>query len=277
MTRFGLPQTRGGDRVVVLCAVLVLLCSSYAEAQVLTAPLESAHGPSQFTYVVPAMLPSPAMASLNALGSRLIVAGLERITLAGTYADSGGTHAAQLVWQAPGSVYFAEQGASTPLILNSATGLVNGSAMTSAQSNILESLLDDGMETFLYGFQRGAGVRYLGGLFRADGLTTPGYQGPWYGIYTVAAPVQAQPDHPSRLKSYYFDSKTGLLAKTVYLVSGNGSNTAVTTEFSNWTSTAGQSFPGMITRTENGTTVFTFRISSATVGPTVNDGLFTGN
>ena len=51
----------------------------------------------------------------------------------------------------------------------------------------------------------------------------------------------------------------------------------VRTEFSNWMTMAGQSFPGMIVRIENGSQVASFTVRTAVTGPSANDGVFSGS
>jgi hypothetical protein len=48
----------------------------------------------------------------------------------------------------------------------------------------------------------------------------------------------------------------------------------VTTEFNKWSPVNGEALPGQIVRIENGTTIFTFTISDASVGPAVADQTF---
>ena len=160
------------------------------------------------------------------------------------------------------------------LIFTPSSGLLNATSLSSSDADILESLLDDASEAFFYGFQSGAAHRFLGARFRGDDGTTKNYSGPWFDIFLTITSAQAQPNAPKRQKLYYFNSDTQQLAKVQYQIPGS---VAVTTEFNNWTTTAHQSFPGQIVRKENGATVFTFNINSATVSPAVTDGIFQGN
>jgi hypothetical protein len=224
-------------------------------------------------YVSAGTVPNPARRYLFVLGDRIQKPGNERTTLVGTFTDKNGTTQAQLVWQAPGSVRFDRVSQpSKPLTYDSVTGLVSNATGTATDLNILESILDDPAEAFFYGFQNGKGYRLLGLRIRADNGRAANYQGPWYDVYAATGPVNAKPGKPTRVKHYYFDSVSGLPNKTRYVDSA----VIVITQFDAWIQRNGQSFPGKIVRTENGTVVFTFTITSATAGGAQNDGIFSG-
>jgi hypothetical protein len=143
--------------------------------------------------------------------------------------------------------------------------------------NTLETLLTDSAEWFFYGFLRGEARRYFGGRFRIDDGSSANYTGPFYDIHQVTTAVPVQPGSPLRAKRYYFDSVSKLLSKTVYTAATVTSETSVETDLSGWTTKGGQSFPGTITRKENGAVVFTFTVASAVFGPAVSDGTFPTN
>jgi len=194
--------------------------------------------------------------------------------LSGTYADSSGSTSAQLVWQAPGSIRLDRANKpSLPLVFNATASTFAAPNMSATDADILESLLDDTAESFLYGYQGGYAHRFLGGLFRADSDSSGDYKGPWYELTEATGHVKAQTAGIVRAKAYYFDSATKLLVKTMYVNGG----TRVTTQFSNWTTRTGQSYPGKIIRTENGTTVFSFTSTAAAIAPLANDGTFLGS
>jgi hypothetical protein len=223
-------------------------------------------------YINPALVPGPVRNYVAAFGDRLTTAGKERTTLSGTFTDSNGSGPARLVWEAPGQMRLDRTNQPT-LIYNDTTGLMNASSISTADASIFESLFDDSPQSFLYGFPRGSAHRLLGTGFRADDGTALNYQGPWYDVYLAGAPALAQPAHPSRQKTFYFDSTTKLLTKVEYALSGSVS---VETDYSNWTTTSGQAFPGQIVGHENGSVIFTFTITQAVVGAAASDGTFTG-
>lgn len=234
--------------------------------------------PAQFaplpSYVGQGLVPSQVREHLLVLGDRIQKPGKERSTLVGTFTDKNGTGSAQLVWEVPGRLRFdRSSGPSNPLIVDSASGAMNGASMAQSDLGILESVFDDSAEMFLYGFLQGHAHRFLGARFRTDDGRTANYRGPLYDIYETVAPVRAA-GGPQRQKFYYFDSQTKLLTKTRYVILRGSTQLPVSTEFGNWITSGGQAFPGQIVRKENDVAVFTFIVSSASAGPTPNDGLF---
>ena len=153
-------------------------------------------------------------------------------------------------------------------------GVVNAASVAAPDLELLESLVNDSPETFLYGFSQGAGYRFLGARFRTDDGKTSNYQGPLYDIYEVVAPVPVAAGNPSRQKLVYFDSRTKLLAQSRYLIQRGGAKVSVSTEYGGWTNSGGQAFAGQIVRKEDGVVVFRFKITSATVGPAAADTVF---
>lgn len=231
-------------------------------------------GPAKSAYLDPASVPAPARGYLLALGNRLQVIGKERTILVGAFADATGSNPAQVIWQAPGWVRF-DQTNKPPLAYDDVVGLQNAGSLSASDTDVLESLLDDSPQSFLYGFRRSTAYRFLGSRFRTDDGKTPNYQGPWYDIYAVLGPALAKPGAPPREKFYYFDSVTGLLWKTVYVLPGG---VRVSTEYTNWTRSASDDpFPGQIVRKENGSAIFTFTVTSAAVAPEAHDGVFPGH
>jgi hypothetical protein len=225
------------------------------------------------TYVTGASVPVPVLGFLSAFGDRISKPGRERTVLTGTVTDKFGTGPAQLTWEAPGKIRFDRANQpGTPLTFSDQSGLTGTAQFSPADADMLESLLDDASENFFYQFIGGGAFRLLGLRFRADNGKAGGYSGPWFDVYTLSAPVKAQPAKTVRVKQYYFDSTTKLLAKTCYASSGR----VVTTEFNKWSASGGQAVPGQIIRKEDGTAVFTFNIAGATFGPAQNDGIFTG-
>lgn len=183
-----------------------------------------------------------------------------------------------MIWEVPGRLFLDRTGAgASSLLFDDITGVSNATALSSSDLGVLESLLDDSAETFLYGFTRGHARRFLGARFRTDNGKTPNYSGPWYDIYESVAPVQSLTGAPLRQKHFIFDSVSKLPVRTSYLVVQGGNKVQVSTEFGKWTVNAGQATPGQIIRKENGVAVFTFDVSGASVVPAVSDGIFPGH
>ena len=231
------------------------------------------------SYVSPTLVPSNVREFLLALGDRIQKPGKERLVLVGSYTDSKiSAKPAKLIWEAPGRLLFDRTGAGAPsLVVDDKTGVSNASALSNSDLGVLESLLDDSPEAFLYGFTRGHAHRFLGGRFRTDNGKTPNYSGPWYDIYESVAPVQSLSGAPLRQKIFVFDGINKLLVRTSYLVLQGGTKIGVSTEFGKWVVNGGQATPGQIVRKENGVAVFTFDVSAASVVATVNDGTFPGH
>jgi hypothetical protein len=226
-------------------------------------------------------VPSNLREYLKALGDRLQKAGKERLTLIGTSTDVEHSAAAPatLVWEVPGRLRFDRSAAGAPsMIVDDVAGLVKTAALSDSDLGILESLVNDNAEAFLYGYLRGDARRFLGGRFRIDNGKTPNYSGPWYDIYESVAPEKAPTIVLSRTqKFFYFDSINKLFVRATYRVTKNGQEIPVSTEYTGWTVTAGQATPGKIVRTENRTVVFTFDIKTAVLSPAVKDGTFPGH
>jgi hypothetical protein len=253
----------------ILLVIPALVAQTVTMGASATADSESLAGSAN--YISPSRLPSPTRKYVAGFGKRLQTPGYERTVLDGTYTDNNGTVAATLTWQLPRNLQFKRSGSGPSLTYSATNGLLNSASVSAGDVKILESLLDDTAEAFFYGFGANRAYRLLGQRFRSDDGTTPNFHGPWYDVYEVTGPVNAQPTVPPRWKCYYFNSDTGLLAMTQY---ADDAGRQVTTRFSNWTSVNGESYPQQIVRFENGTPVFTFNVTSAVIGAAVSDGLF---
>jgi hypothetical protein len=256
-----------------LLGSLLLFASSFAQVPPTSSHSPVSAGSNPPNYVSSFRLPSPTRKYVANFGKRIQTPGSERTVFAGTYTDKNSTGAATLIWQVPGNIQFRRPDSAPVLTYSTAGGLLNAASIQSSDADVLESLLDDTAEAFFYGFGSNGGYRLLGQRFRADDGKTPDYQGPWYDVYEVNSTVKAQGAGTRRWKMYFFNSDTGRLAMTRY---ADGNKKAITTQFNNWTTINGESYPQQIVRLENGTTVFTFNIATATIGPAVADGLFSG-
>lgn len=218
-------------------------------------------------------VPGMAREFLVALGDRLQTGGKERFVLIGQYTTGAASVPATITWEAPGNLRFERNGAAT-LAVDTKLGVLNSSRLADAEADVIESLLDDRPEAFLYGLTNGYASRLLGTRFRTDDGKTANYTGPWYDIYQVSAPLAAAGKTVTRQKLFFFDSQTKLLARATYVSEHGGSKTTVSTEYSGWTKQDGQAVPGQIVRKENGTVVFTFRTNASTLGAAAADGVF---
>jgi len=76
--------------------------------------------------------------------------------------------------------------AAASLVYDTAAGVLGAASLAAADLNLLESLLDDRMESFLYGFPAGTRWRFLGARFRVDDNgATANYEDPWCDIYEM--------------------------------------------------------------------------------------------
>lgn len=261
-----------GKRSLPLAAILLGIGGAAAFGQASTAL-----NLPQTDYLTPTALPHHARAYLNAIGNRLRVAGNERLTMSGRVTDQNGTGAAVFIWEIPGNVTLTRQiPGDQPLtyLANPGAGkLATAPSLAQADLDILETLAHDSHEGFLYAVTQAGGHRLLGTGFRTGNGTLANYKGPFYDICESVSPVPVA-NNTVRQKWYIFDSVTGLLVKTRYILKRNGVDVATESQFSNWVSQNGQMSPGSIVRTENGKAVFTFTASQTASGPAVNDGLF---
>jgi hypothetical protein len=223
-------------------------------------------------------VPSHVKAYVRALGNRFESPGRERVVLTGTSTDvKYGTAEATLVWQWPGNWRFQRVGVgASVLIYQNAVGLNDASkTQDEAELGIWESLLDDGVEAFLFGYGDGAGYRFLGSRFRTDDGKSPSYSGPWYDIYERVGPIKALNKASSRLKYFCFDSVSKLPVMTSYYAVRDGKNVKVSTAFGNWLTVDGQRVPGQVVRTEDGRVVFSLTVKNVAISAAANDGIFT--
>jgi hypothetical protein len=125
----------------------------------------------------------------------------------------------------------------------------------------------DTLEGLVYAARTGGAVRLLGRSFGPDSRIDPKYEGPRYDIYEVFAPVRTRQDRQIRMRRYYFDSSTGLLASTRYADASFSPPLKVETRFSNWQEVDGSVYPGRIERYENGNVAFSFVVTTASSHP----------
>lgn len=235
-------------------------------------PIPSIVTASASDYIAPTRLPSGPRECLMALGDRIQKPGKERLTLIGSHTEGKSAVVAQLTWEVPGRIRYDRNG--TVSLISDTSGVLNAIPLAAADQDILESLLFDTAETFLYGFVKGRAQRPLGRRFRADDGKALNYAGPWFDIYQAFVTVVTSTGSPVRQKHFYFDSDTQLLTKTTYVINRGSKDVSVTTEFNKWSNNNGQTTPGQIVRREGGVTVFTLDVISAAVVAKSDDGLF---
>jgi hypothetical protein len=129
----------------------------------------------------------------------------------------------------------------------------------------LETFAMDMAEGMLASMQSNAAIRFLGSGFGPDPRKVPNYTGPRYDIIDVLDTVRCSKENVKRLKSYYLDTKTGLLESTRYKDQTANPPVAVETRFSTWGTIDGSAYPARIDRYEGGELEFTFIAEEITV------------
>jgi len=194
--------------------------------------------------------------------------------LAGKYTTKGQTVDVTITWEVPGRLRLDITGKAA-LVFDDVTGPNSGKGAFSADDvSLMESLVDDSAETFLYGTTQGVQASLLGGNFRTDDGKNKKYTGPWYSLYETYQKSESRPGNPYLRKRFYFDSQTRYLWRVAY---PGASGATVTTDFTQWKVVNGQAYPGRITRTDGTSNVFQIDITTATFGASAADSLFPGH
>ena len=133
----------------------------------------------------------------------------------------------------------------------------------------MESLVAHSPSVMFLEVARGAALQRIGSHFRADASKGAGYRGPYYTVYAFSPIGRPGVSKGSALQQNLFlafDENTGFLSE-VRLVPPRPSTNVVQTQFSNWTESNGQKYPGTITRFESGKQVLQFTVEQISVGP----------
>jgi hypothetical protein len=213
---------------------------------------------------------------VRAIGNRLVVKGSERTTLVGHITRGSLNSPIKIVSEISGNLRYEEQSGGATRVLSTDTKTVSGGTAPLAlnDTDLLESLANDSVEHFLLGQMTSAPTRFHGANYRIDNGRNPNYTGPYYDLYEAADQVFEPTARVKRNKLYCLNTQTLLLERVRYKLRRGANPVQVEVLLSNWKQFQGHQFPTTIARTENGQAVFTVSISSATVGPTVADGIF---
>lgn len=253
----------------LFCLVIALLGVPVALAQTPAAP-----NPND--YVQPVLLRSRLPAALAAIGDRLEKSGNERVTLAGTLTRSTGTSQVRVIWQLPGQYRIDEtkDGSTRTVTFDGARLATSSGALTAADADLVESVINDSAENFFVSQSRGAATRVMGYYFRTDDGKAARYAGPWYDIYQVFQP-RAGTTAPLRPKLYLINSRTKLLEQVHYQVDRSGRAVRVMTQISNWQALDKHRVAASVVRYEDGQPVLQFSYSTVLLGAKATDGVFT--
>lgn len=129
-------------------------------------------------------------------------------------------------------------------------------------ANFLETFAMDTVEGLIASLRNGAAAR----LVAQDSASTRGAGSknePHYVIFEITDLVRTDGGDSYRQKFFYFDTQTGLLARTHYMDGG----THVEVRFARWHVVDGSAYPGQIDRLEDNQLQFSFVISDVSAGP----------
>jgi hypothetical protein len=213
-------------------------------------------------------LPNLLAPQFDALGARMTTEGKELTVYEGALTDSAGNSMQARVTIQSGMVKLEGfKGAGTALAFdgNQATGI-----SSRADGSMIESFLMDTAESLIAVASKTASVRLLGRNFVPNPLVEPDYAGPQYDIYDVTLPIVYQTTDAMRVKQFYFDADTHLLAKTVYYDRSVTPAIKVETHFSSWGTIDESLYPARIDHYENDALVFSFIAATITGGPAVD-------
>jgi hypothetical protein len=203
--------------------------------------------------------------------------GKERLTLAGTLNRASEQPVAFAgILEFPDRLRITMQSSpqSRTIVFDGQTVRTVGGSLTSAEKDLIESLVYDTAEHFFSAQTEGAPTRHLGNHFRTDDCSTANYAGPFYDVFSMTDLIKVTPDTRSQSKFYCFNSETHLLEKVHYQTLRNGASVEVETQISGWRRIEDQQVPSRVIRKENTQQVFVLTITSATLGPRINDAIF---
>lgn len=204
--------------------------------------------------------PGRCQGYVPALGTRLTTPGKELVVWTASLTDGRGTNPVVISFRLRQQVQLTFTTNLLPPILLS---LVPGGSLPdlSADPNdaaILESLVDDSAESFLFGMQKKLAYRHLGDYFRDTGASTSSSTPSTRDLYVRIAPVVIGSSGPTRAKLFSFNSTTNLLESASYYPPAGGA--LVKTTFT-WQTVNGEQVPATVVRTQNGQQVFSLSVS----------------
>lgn len=215
--------------------------------------------------------------ALKALGDRLEQAGKERLTVIGVLRQGESQPVPfTLVSELPGRARLTLQNGigQRTFVFDGERALGSDGSLNQRDLATLETLIYDTAERFFMGQMSETVPRALGSNFRADDGATPNYTGPFYDIYQVTDNIKTGPALRRQNKLYCFNSATQLLERVRYTEMRSGRSVEVEVQFDDWRSDQNQRVARRITRLENNAPVLTLTITSAVVGPQVQDRIF---
>lgn len=217
--------------------------------------------------------------AFEALGDRLVKPGRERVLLA-AHLSLRGEEAGPvyLIREFPDLLRLEERAGGTgrvrALVFGGAGARRNDGDVTSADEELIETLVHDSPEHFFQGQVSGAATRFLGAGYRPDESESFEHDGPTYDVYEVTGPVVITGEGRQQVKRYYFNSATRLLEWVKYETDRGGAPARVTVQLGGWQEVQGQRVAGHVVRRVDGETVIDLRVTSAGFAPRAQDGAF---
>ncbi|MCA1568251.1 MAG: hypothetical protein LC803_21925 [Acidobacteria bacterium] len=251
-----------------------VMTSTAAELAVRPTRAESQAAPDE--YLRRGRLGPRLRPALEVMGDRLEKPGKERLVMTGMLtraADSSPT-GFTLVREFPDRLRLETQdGGQRHVSIYHGRAAGQGSR-SSREADDIETLFFDTAERLFTAHAGGAAMRHLGDNFRLDGdasaLDTS------YSLYEITEDVNTGGAHPrQRTKIYALNSVTLLLERVRYETARDGETVRVEVRLGNWERRQGQMLPLRVERRENDAVIFSLDITSATVGPGLEDGTFT--
>jgi hypothetical protein len=204
-------------------------------------------------------LPGSLGAQVAALGKRAAAPEQARVLLSGEFLDEQERRRpVRVTLQLPELVRLDGISPGGPAL--SRTPSEPGRRLAQREQRLLDTFATDTAEGMFTAIKAGAAVQ-VAGLRAGPGAAIRGYTGPLYDIYEVTEPPQEDPS-TARLRRYFFNSETGLLASTRYWDETLAAD--VETRFPDWQTVDGSSYPARVDRLENGRLVFSFRFNKFT-------------
>ena len=253
----------------VLLIALGVSIASLAQSPIGTTPVTVTAVP-----VIKSSLLSPTFRNLlSFMGDRLAVAGNERLTLNGTVTLADGSKTIAIVTlELPDHLRYVQTLPPRTVVYDGSTIQTSTGPPTTADNNLVESLVLDGVERFLISQTEGLAFRFMGPHVKLVDPTNSSRSTSLCELYQVSERERFNGSLKRKQKLFCFDSRTRLIASVFYQDPGIGSQ--VETRWSAWRQSGSNQVPGTIARYENGKTVFSLAVASSAVAPVSNDGSF---
>jgi hypothetical protein len=231
----------------------------------LSAPQRTTYSPRELLNVLPSALDVHAVA----IGNRIRVPGKERTLFTGVLlTERGEGTPLRIAVQLPNLVGLEGLRPNAPVVFDGTNPVLANSRI---EEQLLEIFSSDTAEAMLVSIKNGAAATLVGRrVLEAVNSAPPQEAAHRYDIFEVVSPVWSNATNPDRLKRYFFDSETGLLARTEYIDETFSPPVNIEISFSDWRREAGSAYTGRIECKENGYPAFSITISSIVPLPRVD-------